>query len=76
MLLRKYLKPNRGFHFVDFKKSFTHIHPTNIHLVVTHRNRLILDAMKKPCDYKICILRQLVFWLWGKMSMPVNGMGN
>lgn len=52
------MKPNRDFHFVDFKESFIHIHLTNIHLSLAHINSPVLGAVGKLWD-----VQNLCFWV-------------
>ena len=70
------MNPNRGFHFVDFKESFIHIHPTNIRLALAPINSPMISALVKPCKYKISVLGQFVIWVRERMSIPANGVGN
>lgn len=70
------MNPNRDFHFVDFKESFIHIHPTNIRLALAHINSPMISAMVKPCKYKISVLGQFVIWVRERMNIPANGVGN
>lgn len=66
----------KHFHLVDFKESFIHIHPTNIHLVLAHINRPMLGAVVKPCKCKNRCPQAVCILVKGKMSIPANGMGN